>query len=173
MNRAKIILRVLSWQNPPRRQKTGSYKFCHATRKIIFALLTLVAGAAYATCDNSMLTLKVGGVMIKADVAKTEAERARGLMGRRSLPKNWGMWFTFGGPSITSFWMKDTFVPLDLIFVGRDMIIVHIFENARPMDETPIGAPGVFWYVLEVPAGFAKAHHVQVGDRILNLTPKC
>lgn len=128
---------------------------------------------ANATCDNSMLTLKVGGVVIKAEVAKTEAERAKGLMGRRSLPKNWGMWFVFGGPTTTSFWMKDTFVPLDLIFVGRDMTILHIHENARPMDESPMGAPDVFWYVLEVPAGFAKANHLKPGDHISNITPKC
>lgn len=115
----------------------------------------------------------MGAAVIKAEVAATEAQRAKGLMGRRSLPKNWGMWFTFGGPTITTFWMKDTHVPLDLIFVGRDMRIVHIHENARPMDETPVGSPAVFWYVLEVPAGFARTHKLHPGDPITNLTPKC
>lgn len=155
------------------REKTGSYKFCHATRAIIFAVFTLVAGTANAACDNILLTLKIGEAVVKAEVARTEAQRAQGLMGRRSLPRNTGMWFAFGGPSNTEFWMKDTFVAIDLIFVGRDMTIVHIHENAHPMDETPVGSPVVFWYALEVPAGFAKARHLRIGDRILNLTPKC
>lgn len=165
MNTAKIIAQGLSWQ------KLGG--FCHATRAIIFAVLTIVAGRANAVCDSSLLKLQLGDVVIVAKVAQTEAERAKGLMGRRSLPKNWGMWFSFGGPSMTSFWMKNTYVPLDMIFIGNDLKIVHIHENAHPMDETPIGSPTVFWYVLEVPAGFAKVHHLHVGDPILNLTPNC
>lgn len=153
MNIAKIIAWVLS-------------------RKIALILL-LYAGTASAVCDGGHLTLKLGDVVVKAEVAATEAQRERGLMGRRSLPKNTGMWFVFWGPTITTFWMKDTLIPLDLIFVGRDMRIVHIHENAHPMDETPIGSPTAFWYVLEVPAEFARLHHLRGGDPISILTPKC
>lgn len=138
---------------------------------LLFCLL--VAAHVNATCDSSILTLKLGNAVVRAEVAGTEAERAKGLMGRRLLPKNGGMWFDFNGPSITSFWMKDTFIPLDLIFVGRDMTIVHIHENARPMDETPIASPVPYWYVLEIPASFARVHRLRVGDHIANLTPKC
>ncbi len=173
MNTAKIIAQGLSGQNSPRRGKAGSYKFCLGTPAILFVLLTVIAGRASATCDSNLLTLKVKNAVIRAEVARTETQREKGLMGRRALPENWGMWFTFGGPSVTQFWMKGTHVALDIIFMSRDMKILHIHENARPMDETPIGSPVVFWYVLEVPSGFARAHQLHIGDTISSLTPKC
>ncbi len=137
------------------------------------ALLILFSVTAQAACDEPLLTLKLNTTTIHAEVAKTPAEREKGLMNRKSLPKNWGMWFTFGGPSNSAFWMKDTYVPLDIIFVGRDMKIVHIHANARPLDLSLIASPLPYWYVLEVPAGFAKAKGLTPGMPIQNQTPGC
>lgn len=138
---------------------------------ILFCML--FAFYALATCDSNLLTLKVGDATIHADVAQTESERGRGLMGRRALPQNWGMWFVMGGESRSTFWMKETYVALDIIFVSKDFRVLHIHENAKPLDLTPLGSPVPYWYVLEVPAGFAKSHRLRIGDRIANLTPKC
>jgi uncharacterized membrane protein (UPF0127 family) len=143
----------------------------HITLSLLFCLLC--TSYAHAACDNTLLTLKLGNTTIHAEVVQTDAERGRGLMGRKALPQDWGMWFVMGGESRSAFWMKDTYVALDIIFVGRDMKILHIHPNARPMDLTPIGSPYPYWYTLEVPAGFAGAHHLRTGDRIINLTPKC
>lgn len=142
-------------------------------RFFLAIFLSVLAATAYATCDTNLLTLKVGDTTIHTEVVQTDAERGRGLMGRKALPQNWGMWFVMGGESRSSFWMKDTYVALDIIFVSRDMKILHIHPHARPQDLTPITSSQPYWYALEVPAGFAKAHRLRIGDRIANITPKC
>lgn len=142
-------------------------------RRHLMALLLMISLPVYAACDDTLLTLKLNTTTIHAEVAKTPAEREKGLMNRKSLPQNWGMWFTFGGPSTAAFWMKDTYVALDIIFVGHDMKIIHIHANARPLDLSLVASPRPYWYVLEVPAGFAKAKGLAVGMPIQNLTPGC
>lgn len=135
--------------------------------KFIFLLLILIAATASADC------LKVADVTVKVEVARTEAEHAKGLMFRDALPENTGMWFVFGHPHRSSFWMKNTFIPLDIIFVGKDFRILSIFENAKPFDLSAISSPVPYWYVLEVPAGFAKAKGLTVGMPIQNQRPGC
>lgn len=130
-------------------------------------LVMCFSGAASAEC------LKVANVPVTVEIAKTETEHAKGLMFRETLPANTGMWFMFGQPHRSSFWMKNTFIPLDIIFVSRDLHVLSIFENAKPFDLRPIASPVPYWYVLEVPAGFAKKHQLRIGDRITNPTPKC
>lgn len=88
-------------------------------------------------------------------------------MDRRSMAKNHGMLFDFrprDEPVV--FWMKDTYLPLDMIFIGRDGRVASIARDAKPMDETliPSGAPTIG--VLEVNAGVAKAIDLKVGDKV-------
>lgn len=135
--------------------------------KRLLMLFCMFSAVASAEC------VKIANVPVTVEVAKTASEHARGLMFRKSLPENTGMWFVFGGPHRSAFWMKETYVALDIVFVGRDMKAVHIHENAQPLDETPLASPVPYWYVLEVPAGFARTHRLRIGDRITNLTPKC
>lgn len=98
-------------------------------------------------------------------VAKTEAERAAGYKTAMSVPWDNGMLFVFPHSSTWSFWMKDTFVPLDLVFVDEKH---HVSEIRRlaPLDETSVKPRLPAWAALEVPAGYVAAHGVQVGDQV-------
>ncbi|MHB1845227.1 MAG: DUF192 domain-containing protein [Deltaproteobacteria bacterium] len=107
-----------------------------------------------------------GRTAIQAEVAKDDAERARGLMFRRSLGPNQGMIFFFSETSEHRFWMKNTLIPLDMIFIGPDHRIVGIVENAEPRTLTSRDPGALSRYVLEVAGGTAFAHGWRKGDRI-------
>jgi len=115
--------------------------------------------------------LAVGTVVVKetpfsVEIAKTDEEKARGLMNREALPENAGMWFVFSQPVQEEFWMKDTLIPLDIIFVDQGMRIVHIKENAVPKSVEMISSPEPFMYVLEINAGKTTQHGIKVGDKV-------
>lgn len=77
------------------------------------------------------------------ELADTEALRARGLMYRRDLPAGTGMLFVYPRPQPVSFWMRNTLIPLDMVFADARGVIRHIHANARPLDETPIPGAAV------------------------------
>ncbi len=107
-----------------------------------------------------------GGVAaVKVEVARTPAQREHGLMDRSALDREAGMIFVFEESARHGFWMKNTLIPLDLVFIGDDERIAAIVER-RPLSlETSDG--GVeSRYVLEVNAGWTRAHGVKVGDRV-------
>jgi uncharacterized membrane protein (UPF0127 family) len=115
--------------------------------------------------------LAVGTVVVKetpfsVEIARTDEEKAKGLMNREALPSNSGMWFVFSRPVQEEFWMKDTLIPLDIIFVGKDLRIVHIKENAVPKSVEMISSPEPFMYVLEVNADKASQHGIKIGDEV-------
>ncbi len=103
---------------------------------------------------------------IEVELARTAAEQRKGLMGRRELPENRGMLFLFDTTRVQSFWMQNTLIPLDMIFISEDGRIVGIVENAEPLTETErsVGKPSR--YVLEVNGGWTRAHAVAAGDRV-------
>ena len=98
---------------------------------------------------------------------KTNAERERGLMDRKSMAQTHGMLFDFRPhDEQVLFWMKDTFLPLDMIFIGHDGHVVSIKHDAKPMDETIIRSDAPTIAVLEVNAGVADKIGVKIGDRV-------
>jgi hypothetical protein len=103
---------------------------------------------------------------VDVEIARTEPERRKGLMDRASLPENAGMLFIFDETSVHSFWMKDTLVPLDMLFIDDEGRIAGIVERAEPrtLAERTVGKPSR--YVLEVNGGWARAHGVRAGDRV-------
>lgn len=103
---------------------------------------------------------------VEVELARTPAEQERGLMFRERLPPGSGMLFVFADSSDHVFWMKDTLIPLDMIFVDASGAVVGVVERAEPLSLSPrsIGAPSR--YVLEVPGGFAAEHGVRHGDRV-------
>lgn len=109
-----------------------------------------------------------GPVRFKVQVADTPATRDKGFMFRMSLPPDEGMLFDFKRPQRVAFWMKNTFIPLDLIFIGADGRVVSIARNAQPHDETPIPGNGMILGVLEIPGGRAAQIGVLPGDRVLH-----
>ncbi|WP_223633334.1 DUF192 domain-containing protein [Rhodobacter sp. TJ_12] len=90
-----------------------------------------------------------------AEIADDPDERAQGLMGRTALPPAQGMLFVYPEPQQVAFWMHDTLIPLDMIFVDAAGRITQIHANARPLDETPIPARAPTQYVLEIGGGQA------------------
>ncbi|HYR20841.1 MAG TPA: DUF192 domain-containing protein [Myxococcales bacterium] len=104
-----------------------------------------------------------GPWVVQVEVARTDEQRARGLMFRRDLPRDHGMLFLFDETSEHPFWMRNTLIALDMIFLGDDRRVVGVVSNAEPLTETPrtVGKPSR--YVVEVSGGEAAAHAVVPG----------
>jgi uncharacterized protein len=103
---------------------------------------------------------------IDIEIAATEYQKEKGLMARISMAENQGMLFLFDYPKIQSFWMKDTILPLDLIFTDENRRIVHIANDAVPFSETLISSEKPAQYVVEVNAGYCNKHHIEIGNKI-------
>lgn len=101
------------------------------------------------------------------EVAETSAQQATGLMFRRELAPDGGMIFPFPTPRIASFWMKDTYLPLDLIFIRANGTIESIAEGL-PLNETPVGSGEEVTSVLELNAGTAERLGIRQGDRVVS-----
>lgn len=115
-----------------------------AVAAVVLWLCGLGPSAAAVTCspDSVMFQAEDGPVTVQVELADDEAERAQGLMFRRDLPAGTGMLFIYDAPRTVSFWMRNTYIPLDLVFLDQSGVIRHIHRNAVPLDETPIpGAP--------------------------------
>lgn len=106
-------------------------------------------------------------VRVYVEIADTDFERRRGLMWRTRMADNWGMLFIFDDESRRSFWMQNTYLGLDMLFIDSEGVIVSISEDARPLDTGPrYSSAGPARYVLEVNAGFARTHGIAAGQRV-------
>lgn len=105
-------------------------------------------------------------VAVEVEVARSEPERALGLMYRRELAADRGMLFLFPRSEVQHFWMKNTYVSLDMIFIGSDLRVVGVVENTTPLTTTPysVGLPSQ--YVVEVNAGWARRHGITPGTAV-------
>ncbi|MGA9267232.1 MAG: DUF192 domain-containing protein [Rhodomicrobium sp.] len=110
---------------------------------------------------------KSGPVLLNVEVADTEAKREQGLMFRRSLSGDHGMIFLFDGEHEITMWMKNTYIPLDMIFIGNDWRVRHIAYDAEPFSTDVISSMRPASRVLEIGAGQAKKLGVSVGDSVL------
>ena len=120
-------------------------------------------GAQAAECDASHARIDwtkasgaPGSMTFVVEVADDSAERAQGLMGRESLPTRGGMLFVYDIPNSVAFWMKNTLIPLDMLFFDGAGQLVSLHENARPLDETPIPGGAGVQFVLEINGGLAR-----------------
>lgn len=118
--------------------------------------------------EGELDLIKEGNVVksIDIEIADSPYEWETGLMYRESLGEDQGMLFVYSNAAPRSFYMKNTYIPLDLIFYDSNRIVVNIHENAVPLDETsiPSGAPAQ--YILEVNAGKAEDWNVEIGDEM-------
>ena len=103
---------------------------------------------------------------VAVEVVRTQRDIRRGLMYRTHLPADAGMLFLFKKESIQSFWMKNTLIPLDMIFIGASMKVAGVVENAEPRTTTSRSVPAPSQFVLEVNAGWAKEHGVRALDKV-------
>ena len=102
----------------------------------------------------------------KLEVANTVSERATGLMNRRELAEDAGMIFVFNDSAERSFWMKNTYVALDMLFVAEDLTILGIIENVPILNEKGRGLPVKSKYVVELPAGTCQKLGIVAGNKI-------
>lgn len=135
---------------------------------IIIGGVWLLSPAKQAGVEQeAVLAGTIKGHVLELEIARTPEEHARGLSGRARLAENAGMLFVYEQPTLPGFWMKDMYFALDLIWIDAERRIVAVSSNIAP--ET---YPEVFYppspvrYVLEVNAGWVKAHNVSVGDEV-------
>lgn len=102
----------------------------------------------------------------QVEVARTSAEQARGLMFRTALGANEGMIFPMNPPRHASFWMRNTVIPLDIIYIGTDGRVMNMWENTVPYSEEPLPSNGMVKGVLELRGGRAKQLGIMPGDRV-------
>lgn len=124
---------------------------------VLAATLLSMASAASAACRDDVVQLRGdwGEAQFTVEIADTEESRARGLMHRTDLPMGAGMLFIYDEPRRASFWMRNTLIPLDMLFADPRGRITRIHHEAQPHDETPIdGGDGVLM-VLEINGGLA------------------
>ena len=130
-----------------------------------------LSACAQETFDTQPLTIVTGDGKSHAftvELALTPRQREQGLMNRREMADDKGMLFAFGETRQVFMWMKNTYIPLDMLFIARDGKVRAIKENAEPLSEAIIDSQGPIDYVLELNGGTVKRLGIHVGNRIEN-----
>jgi len=129
----------------------------------------LFAGASGLAGSTGTLVLKTetGDHSFNIEVATTDQERALGLMFRRSLPENAGMLFLYDRPQPAAMWMKNTLIPLDMVFISAEGRVHRIEANAEPFSLTVIPSEGPIVAVLELNGGEAAKIGLKPGDKVI------
>jgi uncharacterized membrane protein (UPF0127 family) len=130
------------------------------------ALFTVAPLASFAAESDLTLHTSEGEFRFNVEVVDTAETRAQGLMFRTELAEDAGMLFDFKEEREVSFWMQNTLIPLDMIFVGSDGIVDTIHVNARPQDPTSIPSEVPVQFVLEIPGGRSVEIGLKPGDRM-------
>ena len=132
----------------------------------MLAVLCLSVVGHAAELQPLEIVTKSGVQVFSVELAKTDEERATGLMYRKELADGRGMLFDFTPEQPVSMWMKNTFISLDMIFIGADGRVLRIAENTEPQSTRIISSGGPAKGVLEVIAGTARKYGIAPGDRI-------
>jgi len=130
---------------------------------VFLALLSPIAARAQSSETISIITVQ-GPQTFHVEVMETPEQHERGLMFRRSMPADSGMLFNFHDPQPVTMWMKNTYIPLDMIFTDQTGKITWIAENAEPLSEALIPSHGPVYAVLEVNAGVVARFKIKIGD---------
>jgi uncharacterized membrane protein (UPF0127 family) len=128
----------------------------------------LIAGAVYAQALETLSIATHGGQKqtFRVEVARNDADRAQGLMFRRSMPADQGMLFDFARVELVSMWMQNTYLPLDMLFIRPDGTIARIAANTEPLSTRTIPSGEPVLAVLELNAGTAARLGIKPGDRV-------
>ncbi len=134
--------------------------------KKLFLILVIIFSSLSCSGSNSpTISIMINEKTYKFEVAATREARMRGLMYRKKLNKDSGMFFIYKYEEYMSFYMKNTYVPLSIAFINKSFEIINI-ENGEPLDETNIDSIKPAMYVLEVNRGFFERVGIKVGDKL-------
>ena len=136
------------------------------TAFILFGLIVAVGPVRPAGLQTLEIATKTGVHAFTVEIADNDADRAKGLMFRKELPEGRGMLFDFHREQEVSFWMENTYIPLDMIFIRGDGRILRIAENTEPLSTRIIPSGGPVRAVLEVIGGTARKLGIAPGDRV-------
>ncbi|HMA66390.1 MAG TPA: DUF192 domain-containing protein [Desulfosalsimonadaceae bacterium] len=150
---------TVSYQSPE--TKTRPLPLCPAVCCLFFLLLA----AAGCTQPRDSVKLAIGERVYAVELAATPEARKKGLMYRKELAEDSGMLFVYPEEDYRFFYMKNTFIPLSIAFINKDMKIIDI-RRMKPLEETPIRSAGKARYALEVNRGFFQRRGVSVGDTL-------
>jgi uncharacterized protein len=142
-----------------------------ASRWIAFVLAGLFAAGVLALArpvgqQTLEIASKTGVHVFTVEIADNDADRAKGLMYRKDLPQGQGMLFDFHREQEVSFWMQNTYIPLDMVFIRGDGRILRIAENTEPLSTQLIPSGGPVRAVLEVTGGTTRKLGIAPGDRV-------
>jgi uncharacterized membrane protein (UPF0127 family) len=152
------LIGVLTYQ-PPRASMTTSSTTTQATQPSSYEFVKQ-GELRFVTSKQAFIAA------IDVELSQDEEERQLGLMYRDKMAENQGMLFIFDDETTRSFWMKNTVLPLDMIFVNANNEIVTIHKSTTPYSEESYGSTKPAKYVVEVNAGFTDKYKIAVGDRI-------
>ena len=129
-------------------------------------LLSLSALAQDGARESLTISTDAGEQTFSVEIADDPRERARGLMFRRSMGADEGMLFDFGAEEPASFWMRNTYIPLDMIFINDDGSIDSIAERTTPLSEKSVPSKGPVRFVLEINSGLSDRLGIEEGDQV-------
>ncbi len=143
-----------------------SRRFAQSLLSLVLSVFLLAQGAAAAELERLEFVTKSGVYAFGVEVMRTPEEQARGLMFRRYMPEDRGMLFAFGENRPIAMWMKNTYIPLDMVFIDRKGVVTSVAHDTEPLSERTIPSNGPAWAVVELNAGAAAAIGLEAGDRV-------
>ena len=146
----------------------GIFRTAHALCAALGLLLALAAGVAHAQSLEPLVIVTQGGARhaFQVEVARTDDDRARGLMFRRSMPADRGMLFDFRRVEQVAMWMQNTYLSLDMLFIRPDGTIARVASDTEPLSTRTITSGEPVLGVLELNAGTSARLGIKAGDRV-------
>lgn len=136
--------------------------------KLVTFLFLSAQSALAQSCreDTAYLRGDWGQARFRIEIADSSGERAQGLMNREAMARGSGMLFIYPYPQSVAFWMRNTLIPLDMLFLDATGVVMGVHHNAIPLDETPIPGGDDILMVLEINGGLAQALGITVGSEL-------
>ncbi len=149
-----------------RRSRPSRVAIAFAAALAFVAAATAVGPALADPLEALTIGTQTGDHAFSVEIAATPATRERGLMDRRFMPMDRGMLFEFERDGPVAFWMKNTYIPLDMVFIARNGAVTRIVDRAEPLSETAIPSGGPCAAVLELNGGVAAEIGLRTGDMV-------
>jgi len=133
---------------------------------ILITSIVFLSFFTYSSNYNTLIIIKSNNeeMYFNVEIANTENQRIKGLMNRDDIKNNEGMLFIFPSEHKINMWMKDTYIPLDIIFISKNKYIVDIIKNTKPESKTILQSKFLAKYALEIKAGLVELLNINIGD---------